>query len=833
MNASALHRKISVQGARTHNLKNISLEMPKGQLVVITGVSGSGKSSLAFHTIYAEAQRLFIEGLGIQAQKTLSRLPRPDVDSIAGLSPAIAVEQRWTAPAFSSRFGDLAEVLPIFRLLFARAGLLHCPECGVLIDRSTKAEILRSLRALPEKTRLQILAPLPDANCEDLIEILLDYKKQGFVRVRVAAEIESIDFFLSELEAGALESAKGSEGKLSLALVIDRLVVSAELGNRLSDSVELALAMGANRLLALSQHKDARGNGWEERQFATAYSCPNGDFSLDSLSADIFSPGNPLARCRVCGGEGSSCSACKGSGYSELIRSIRIQGMNLAELEDLPLMKVSSFLRDMKEEETFATILAAPVDAALERTRSLTELNLGHLNLGRRAEVLSSGEHGRLRVARQLGNPLAGILYVFDEPCRHLSSGDAAAVIASLRRLSERGNSVLVVEHNLEVIAAADYLFEIGPGAGVAGGELIFAGSYQQLLECENSSTAAFLSGKPASQRGRKGRKTSGRLVFKIEKQGCLENLELQIPLAAMTFLYGSSGSGKTRIIEDLLLKAGKKHISRAAGATPGVSVTESGSRSGSIAAVKCIDSTALGANARSTPATASGVLDGLRKLYASIPEAKARGYGAGRFSFNSRSGRCDHCHGLGYVTVEMHIMPDVEAPCPECEGRRFSEDTLQIRFKGYSIADALEMTVSEALSVFLAVPEIALRLKTLLEVGLGYLVLGQSALSISGGEAQRIKLAAELSKKFKGPTLYLLDAPTGGLHPSDVDRLLDVLRSLVDKGHTVVIADSDRRLAGSADWVIAIDRAPLGEAVIESGARTEIVFQGEGAEFA
>ncbi|MDQ3515735.1 MAG: excinuclease ABC subunit UvrA [Gemmatimonadota bacterium] len=899
-----------VRGAREHNLRNIDVTIPRDKLTVITGLSGSGKSSLAFDTIYAEGQRRYVESLSAYARQFLGLMEKPDVDSIEGLSPAISIEQKTAGHNPRSTVGTVTEIYDYLRLLYARAGTPHCPSCGNEVGRQNASQIADTILTWPDGTRIEVLAPLVRQRKGEFKDLFEAARKQGFVRAYVDGE-------LSELADPPKLSKKLNH---SISVIVDRLVVRADDRGRLTDSLETALKTAEGIVeVVLVDEKAAK----RSRMFSERYGCPDCGISLPELEPRHFSFNSPFGACTACGGLGTRrevseelilgdpsisilegvilpwgepdsylrrvilpplakqlefdpnmpwgkltadvkrvlllgssasrsgkpvlekwegivahiqrryddtesdstrleleeymmvrpCTVCGGRRLKPESLAVTVAGRNVGEVVELSITDAHKFFTDVPVREKGKRGLDADIAGPIlkevrDRLRFLEDVGLDYLTLGRAAESLSGGEAQRIRLATQIGSRLVGVLYILDEPSIGLHQRDNGRLLATLQHLRDLGNTVIVVEHDEETMRAADHVIDLGPGAGKHGGEVIAEGTITDLMENPASLTGKYLRGEetvpiPAERRPMDPAKT-----IRIEgaREHNLRNLDVEIPLGLFVAVTGVSGSGKSTLIEDILHKALARHFYRAR-VVPGVHKVIKGLQH--LDKVIDIDQSPIGRTPRSNPATYTGLFTPIRELFAELPEAKIRGYGPGRFSFNVKGGRCEACQGDGLVKIEMHFLPDVYVPCDVCKGKRYNRETLEVRFRGASISDVLELTVEDALEMFENQPRIRQKLQTLTDVGLGYIHLGQSATTLSGGEAQRIKLASELSKRDTGRTIYILDEPTTGLHFSDIRMLLEVLHRLVDRGNTVLVIEHNLDVIKTADWII--DLGPAG----------------------
>ena len=923
-------RKIVIRGARENNLKNIDVTIPRDKLVVLTGLSGSGKSSLAFDTLYAEGHRRFVESLSSYARQFLGQLDKPDVDSIEGLSPAISIDQKTTSHNPRSTVGTVTEIYDYLRLLYARVGTPHCPVCGKEIARQSTDGIVDRILTLPEGSRFQILAPVVRGEKGRHEKVLSDAKKSGYARVRA----DGILYDLSE------EIPLDKNKKHRIEIVVDRLVMKEGVRQRVADSAETALrAADGNLIVEVLPDRD--GNGGEELAFSQNYACEEHGFSFGELEPRMFSFNNPIGACPVCAGLGelqhvsvdkvipdrslslregavaangfksmdddswsgpliaavgekhgftldmpiadfsdealrvllygsgderydvvrtfgkratrqfaafegiinaierrrktfpgeyydsfleeTVCPACRGDRLNPAVLSVTVGGLNIARLCDLSVEKLLPFFSSLALEGEKAVIAREILKEIRARLSFLSNVGLSYLTLSRKAGTLSGGEAQRIRLATQIGSSLTGVMYILDEPSIGLHQRDNGKLIAALKNLRDLGNTVIVVEHDEETMRAADYLVDIGPGAGVHGGRLIAAGTPEEVAATEGSITGDFLSGRRKIPVPAVRRKGNGRfLTVRGARQNNLKNVDVTIPLGTFTCVTGVSGSGKSSLVNMILYRALAARLNRAS-TKPGAFDSLEGEEA--LDKIINIDQSPIGRTPRSNPATYTGVFNDIRALFAKTKDAKARGYNPGRFSFNVSGGRCEACGGDGVKRIEMHFLSDVYVKCDVCKGRRYNRETLEVRFKGKNIADVLEMTVEEAAAFFADLPAIAGKLNTLCDVGLGYVKLGQSATTFSGGEAQRVKLAYELAKRSTGKTIYLLDEPTTGLAAADIEHLLDVLRRLVEQGNTVLVIEHNLDVIKTADYLIDLgpEGGDAGGRVVATGTPEEV----------
>jgi len=907
-------RLIRVRGAREHNLKDVSLDIPRDRLVVVTGLSGSGKSSLVFDTIYAEGQRRYVESLSAYARQFLGAMPKPDAEMIDGLTPTIAIEQRSASANPRSTVATQTEIYDYLRVLFARAGDVHCPKCGREVRRQSAEEVADALAATPEGTRFMVLAPLVRGRKGEHRDVLNRARRDGFVRVRVDGHV------------GPVEGAPALDPKRAhtIEVVVDRLVAGKTISRtRLTDSVETALALGEGMLVVA---REGERGGWTDELASTHHACPRCSISLPEIEPRLFSFNSPYGACPACGGLGTrmeidpelvvpdpsrtlsegaldawrrggarmnifynrlvrrmcrefgisshvpwrelpakvrhailygskevdapkrrrrrrrgdpaegvipnlerrfettesdfvkrrihaymsplSCPDCSGARLRPAALGVRVAEKNICEVTRMTVDAALAYARAIRFEGERAAIARPILKEVRERLGFLADVGVGYLTLDRTAGTLSGGEAQRIRLASQVGSRLSGVTYVLDEPTIGLHARDDAKLLATLVRLRDLGNTVIVVEHDEQVIRAADHIIDLGPGAGERGGELVGAGSVEDLVRAKRSVTGRYLSGaeRVAPVRERRPRARRKAVALKGCRANNLKEIDVAFPLGLLSCVTGVSGSGKSTLVAETLYRALARKLTRAR-EKPGAHRRLTGA--GEIDKVIEIDQSPIGRTPRSNPATYTGLFDHVRKLFAETVEAKIRGYKPGRFSFNVRGGRCEHCEGAGVRTIEMHFLPDVSVTCEHCRGKRYNAETLEVKYRGLSIADVLALSITDAARLFAKVPRIAGALKTLAAVGLGYVRLGQSATTLSGGEAQRVKLASELGRRTAGPTLYMLDEPTTGLHFADIARLLDVLDRLVERGHTVVVIEHNLDVIKSADWVI--DLGPEG----------------------
>jgi len=909
----AASERIVISGAREHNLKDVDLELPRDALIVITGLSGSGKSSLAFDTIYAEGQRRYVESLSSYARQFLGLMEKPDVDSIEGLSPAISIDQKTTSRNPRSTVGTVTEIYDYLRLLWARIGTPHCPECGEEITGQTQEQIVDRLMTLAEGTKFMVMAPVVRGRKGEYGKLLDQMRLEGYSRAKIDGELRRLDE----------EISLDKKYKHDVSIVVDRLVMKTDLRRRLSESVEAAAGLAAGLIEVEIVSGDQEG---EVLLFSEQFACLNCGTSIPELEPRIFSFNSPHGACDRCHGLGfqrvidpelvvpdptlslaegalqpwnrgisaywkrliasvaesygvdvdkpwsqlsqdekeiflygtgderhhvtytnrfgrrrsykvrfegivnnlqrryeetdsesnreriesymaeQPCPACKGARLRPESLAVKVGGLSIAEYSDLSAHAASEWIRELEMTETERAIARLIVREITERLSFLENVGIGYLSLARSARTLSGGEAQRIRLATQIGSHLVGVMYVLDEPSIGLHQRDNEKLIATLDRLRDLGNTVIVVEHDEGTMLAADHLVDLGPGAGEHGGHVIAAGTPKEVSKNPSSLTGQYLSGKKKIDVPEERREPSGTLVVRGAREHNLKDVDVMIPLGVFCCVTGVSGSGKSTLVNETLHHSVANRLHQAKlrpGAHDGVDGLSQ------IDKIINIDQSPIGRTPRSNPATYTGVFDHIRSLFTQTQEARARGYKPGRFSFNVKGGRCEVCKGDGQIKIEMHFLPDVYVPCEQCHGKRYNRETLEVRFKGKNIADVLEMAVEEAVEFFEHVPKIARRLRTLNDVGLGYIRLGQPATTLSGGEAQRVKLATELSKVATGDTLYILDEPTTGLHFADVQRLLEVLGRLVDAGNTVVVIEHNLDVIKTADWLV--DLGPEG----------------------
>lgn len=905
------NENIVIKGARAHNLKNIDVTIPRDRFVVLTGLSGSGKSSLAFDTIYAEGQRRYVESLSAYARQFLGQMEKPDVDSIDGLSPAISIDQKTTSRNPRSTVGTVTEIYDYLRLLFARIGHPHCPEHGIEITSQTVEQMVDRIMQYPEKTRLQILAPIISGRKGEHKGLFTDISKQGFVRVRVDGELRDLS---EDIE---LEKNK----KHTIEVVVDRIVVKDDMETRLTDSLETALKLSGGKILV-----DIIGQ--EELLFSSNFACPICGFSIEELAPRMFSFNSPFGACTECDGLGMKmvvdpdllipdaeksieegaflawtgstsnyypqflksvcehfnipqnvpvssltpdhmnkllhgtgsekvrfkyendfgqkkdamvafegiipnlerryretasdgirefiegfmsakpCHVCKGKRLKKEILAVTINEQNISDITDLSIGDCQHWFEEIKLSEKETAIANLILKEICNRLGFLVNVGLDYLTLSRAAGSLSGGEAQRIRLATQIGSSLMGVLYILDEPSIGLHQRDNDRLISTLAHMRDLGNTLIVVEHDEDTMMAADYIIDIGPGAGIHGGQVMAQGTPEEIMKDPNSLTGEYLSGRKFIPVTAKRRATDDRWVeIRGAKENNLKNVNVKIPLGVFTAVTGVSGSGKSSLINEILYKSLARQLNKAVKVRPGQHKEIRGLEN--LDKVIEIDQSPIGRTPRSNPATYTGVFDDIRDLFSKTNEAKVRGFQKGRFSFNVKGGRCEACRGDGIIKIEMHFLPDVYVPCEVCKGKRYNRETLEVKYKGKNISDVLEMTVEDATEFFVNIPRIHRKMQTLMDVGLGYIKIGQPGTTLSGGEAQRVKLASELYRRSTGKTLYILDEPTTGLHVDDIGRLLEVLHRLVDSGESVLVIEHNLDVIKTADYII--DMGPEG----------------------
>ena len=801
-----MKNSIVIKGARQHNLKNLDLEIPRDQLVVITGLSGSGKSSLAFDTIYAEGQRRYVESLSAYARQFLEQMTKPDVDSIEGLSPAISIEQKTTSHNPRSTVGTVTEIYDYFRLLFARIGQPFCHLCGNSIAAQTVQQMVDAILGLPLGTKIHILAPIVRGRKGEYRKELLAARKAGFVRVRIDGVIRDLG------ESISLHKQR----KHTIEIVIDRLIVKSETGvvRRLADSVETALKMAQGLVGVLTEDDPVR-------VYSEHLACIQCGVSYSEISPRIFSFNSPHGACEGCDGIGyeasshseweewtfdTPCKMCGGGRLKKESLAIKIGGQSIAEVTHLSVRNTLAFIDALALTDREQMIGQRVLKEIRERLEFLLNVGLAYLTLDRPSATLSGGEGQRIRLATQIGSGLVGVLYILDEPSIGLHQRDHRRLLQTLLRLRDMGNTVVVVEHDAETMRAADYVLDLGPGAGVEGGQLVAHGPPSVVMAHPDSLTGQYLNGSRRVSLPHRARQAKGFLTVVGAEKHNLRHVTVSFPLGLLTCVTGVSGSGKSTLVVDVLFRSlgqgfsQKKPVFEGCREIRGLDQLDK---------LIDIDQSPIGRTPRSNPATYTGLFSFIRDLFAQLPESRVRGYKPGRYSFNVKGGRCEACQGDGLIKIEMHFLPDIYVTCEACKGQRYNRETLDVTYKGRTIAEVLDMTVAEALEFFVNIPPLRIRLQTLSDVGLHYIKLGQSATTLSGGEAQRVKLSKELSKRPTGRTLYILDEPTTGLHFVDIQRLLDVLDRLVETGNTVLVIEHNVDVIQNADWVI--DLGPEG----------------------
>ncbi len=835
---------IIVRGARVHNLKNIDAVIPRDKLIVLTGPSGSGKSSLAFDTIYAEGQRRYVESLSAYARQFLEQLGKPDVESISGLSPTISIEQRTTSYNPRSTVGTVTEIYDYLRLLYSRIGKPFCWNCQKPIQSQSPQQIVDHILSSSEGTKLSILAPIVRGRKGEYQKELQQLRQKGFVRVRIDGEILDLSQNIS------LDKNKKHE----IDVYVDRIIVKgdrATLGTRVSDSVELALKLGEGLLVVES----IVGTKQTETLMSEKFACPDCHISYPEPEPRTFSFNSPMGACPECDGLGTDpeletendeeeeespndaiipirettpetapCPNCKGTRLKKESLHYKIGNRNIAEICKFSVLEVADFFKKLNLTDREQMISGRILHEIRERLRFLTEVGVGYLNLARSAQTLSGGEAQRIRLATQIGSSLVGVIYVLDEPSIGLHQKDNEKLISTLTRLRDLGNTVLVVEHDRDTIEQADWILDLGPGAGTQGGHVTAAGSYADILKSKKSLTGRYMRGDLEIAVPKVRRPWSKDKVLRIEgaKQNNLKDIRVDIPLGVFTCVTGVSGSGKSTLIIDTLYRSLVQHLYHVNYGDLQVKAIRGLEH---IDKVIDIDQSPIGKTPRSNPATYTGLFSLVRDLFAHLPESQVRGYSPGRYSFNVKGGRCESCQGDGMMKIEMHFLPNVYVQCEVCKGKRYNRETLEIRYKGKNIAEVLEMTGADAYTFFDAIPAIKMKLKILNDVGLGYLHLGQSATTLSGGEAQRIKLSKELSKRSTGRTVYILDEPSTGLHFDDVNKLISILHALADQGNTVIVIEHNLDIIKVADHIIDLgpDGGAAGGEIVAAGTPEEI----------
>lgn len=906
-----MRNHIFVKGARENNLKNVDLEIPRDKLIVFTGLSGSGKSSLAFDTIYAEGQRRYVESLSSYARMFLGQMEKPDIDYIEGLSPAISIDQKTTSKNPRSTVGTITEIYDYLRLLYARIGVPHCPVCGVEIRQQTIDQVVDRIMEYPQETRIQVLAPVVRGRKGEYQKTFADLKKSGYVRVRADGIIYDLQ------EDIPLDKNK----KHSIEVIVDRLVIREGIEKRLADSCETAAKLSKGLIMVLNTGNE------EEQTFSLRYSCPEHDVGIEELTPRMFSFNNPMGACKNCSGLGfihsidpelvipnkdlsiakgaivatgfgspmtspyvhrafgnilkkyggsfskpvktlkkeaiheilygndefegvipnverrykatnsmairmeierlmsdKLCEDCHGARLNELARGVTVGKLNIFELTELSVTDALAYVNALHLKGKDAMIADQILKEIRSRLGFLQSVGLDYLTLSRSAGTLSGGEAQRIRLATQIGSSLMGVLYILDEPSIGLHQRDNQRLLDTLKHLRDLGNTLIVVEHDEDTMRQADYIVDVGPGAGVHGGEIIAQGTLDDIIACENSLTGQYLSGRRKIEIPEKTRPLSDRfLTIRGARENNLKNIDVKIPLCVFTCVTGVSGSGKSSLVNEILYKALMIHVNQSH-MVPGDHDAVEGLEQ--VDKVVAIDQSPIGRTPRSNPATYTGMFTEIRELFAKTVDAKARGYTSGRFSFNVEGGRCEACSGDGILKIEMHFLPDIYVPCDVCGGKRYNRETLDIKFKDKNIYDVLEMTVEEALKFFENIPSIARKLQTLYDVGLGYIKIGQSSTTLSGGEAQRVKLATELSKRSTGNTVYILDEPTTGLHTADVHRLIQVLNRLVDAGNTVIVIEHNLDMIKTADYIIDLgpEGGDKGGTIVVQGTPREVI---------
>ncbi len=796
-------QSIIIKGAREHNLKNIDVVIPRDKFVVITGLSGSGKSSLAFDTIYSEGQRRYVESLSTYARQFLEQMSKPDVDSIEGLSPAISIEQKTTSRNPRSTVGTITEIYDYLRLLFARTGHPYCYQCGKEITAQTVQQMVDKVLSLPSGTRIQILSPIVRGRKGEYRKEFAEMRSKGFVRARIDGEVIDLE----------REIALDKNKKHTIEIVIDRLILKRDLEERLrkrlADSIDIALRL-ADGVVVINPIDGG------DILFSERLACIDCGISYPELTPRVFSFNSPHGACPDCDGLGIRigyeeeadivCPSCNGKRLKKEALAVKIDGRSIAEITKLSVKSAVHFFGALKLTKREAFIAERILKEIRERIHFLSNVGLDYLTLDREASTLSGGEGQRIRLATQIGSSLVGVLYVLDEPSIGLHQRDNVRLLATLKRLRDLGNTVLVVEHDEETIRESDYVIDMGPGAGVHGGEIVALGTPGEIIKDKNSLTGRYLAHELTISLPKRHRRPTRYLTIKGARRNNLKDIDVSIPVGLFTAITGLSGSGKSTLLFEVLYENLINRLFRGSrtyegcGAILGIEEFDK---------VINIDQSPIGRTPRSNPATYTGLFTYIRDLFAQLPESRVRGYRAGRYSFNVKGGRCEACQGDGLIKIEMHFLPDVYVTCEVCKGKRYNRETLDIRYKGKNIAEVLDLTVAQGIEFFEPIPVIRHKLETLRNVGLDYIKLGQAATTLSGGEAQRVKLSKELSRRATGRTLYILDEPTTGLHFADIQKLLDVLNRLVDAGNSVVVIEHHPDVIKNADYII--DLGPEG----------------------
>lgn len=813
---------IHIKGAREHNLKNLELSIPRDAITVITGPSGSGKSSLAIDTIYAEGQRRYVESLSPYSRQFLVQMQKPDVDSIEGLSPSVAIDQKTVSRSPRSTLGTITEIYDYLRVLYTRLGTAYCYKCNVEISTQEATNIIQAVLSLPEGTRIQILSPIIRDRKGNYRKELQEMRSEGFVRARIDGDMKDLtqNIILAKQKRHTIE------------IVIDRLIVKRGIERQMNDSVETAFKYADSLVINLVDDK-------KDILFSKSAACPKCGISYPDIVPRFFSFNSAAGACTTCNGLGFEnvleetvdldeqmlCRECHGLRLKKEPLSVRFHGMNIAEFSKMSVDQALAFLRTVKFTEREKTIALRILKEINDRLFFLSKVGIGYLTLDRPSLTLSGGESQRVRLATQMGSSLTGVLYVLDEPSIGLHPRDCVKLLESLSAVKNAGNTVIVIEHDEETIRWADHIVDMGPGAGTRGGWVIASGTPAEIEKNSKSLTGKYLSGNIRIETPSERRKATEFIVIHGASEHNLKNIDIRIPLKTFTCVTGVSGSGKSTLVFDILQRAAEKVFSK--GLTRGRAAGDHNKIVGleKIDKVISVDQSPIGRTPRSNPATYTGFFSLMRDIFALVPEAKKRGYTASRFSFNVEGGRCESCRGNGLIKVEMHFLPDVYVRCEKCKGERYNDVTLEIRYRSKNIAEVLDMTVSDALIFFENIPLLRRKLEMLEEIGLGYIQLGQSATTLSGGESQRIRLSRELGKRATGNTLYILDEPTTGLHFVDIQRLLDVINMLVDRGNTVVVIEHNLDIIKSADFIIDLgpEGGDQGGEVLATGTPEEV----------